>query len=218
MKAVHGIIVQLENKRLSYNGIDIEYNFITKESKTATFSNLSMVSDFNSPLFAPDRGVVTDSDDPKILIGDTVIMDYFAVVRKLGASIELHQERPESVYEMVDGKIHIPVRTRQTPEQYVYAIFRNGNFVEYNSFQIIQPIVEQSSALIHTMQFDKVSQQLVENAAVNKCVVVHGEYAGMTCIFNPNYLLGQAQQTLIDGVQVRFIQKEFLLAEVEEMV
>lgn len=212
MKSVQGIIVQLENKRLSYNGIDVEYNFITKEAKTPTFSNLSMVSDFNSPLFAPDRGIVTDSDDPQILVGDTVIMDYYAIVRKLGASIEWAQERPESVYEMVDGKVCIPVKTRQTIENYVYAIFRDGKFIQYNDWNIVELIEEKVSDKIHTVRFDKVSQQYEDNAVVTKCKVLHGTYEGMTCIFNPGFLLGQAQQSLLDGKVVYFIQTEYILA------
>ena len=216
MKAVHGVIVELENKRLSYNGVEMEYNFITKEAKTQSFSNLSMVSDYNSPLFCPDRGIVIDSDDPNILIGDTVILDYFAVVRKLGERIEEFQEKPQAVYEEVNGKIRIPVKTRQTPENYIYGIFRNGKFVQYNDFNIVTLIEEKVSGTIHTMIFDRVSQKLVENAVVNKAKVLYGEYAGMTCIFKPEYLLGEAQHTIINGEEVRFIQKEYVIAEIEE--
>jgi len=212
LKAIKGIIVQLENKHLCYNGVAMTYDFIGKTATTTVFSGISIASDYNSPLWCPDRGIVVDSDDPKILVGDTVILDYFCVVRKLGQKIEEFQERPESVYEQIDGKIRIPIRTRQTPENYVYAIFRNGEFVPYNNFCIVELIEEKVSDKIYTVRFDKVSQQYVQSDVITKCTVLFGEYAGMTCIFNPAFLLGQAQQSLIDGIPVYFIQKDYILA------
>ena len=211
-KAVKGIIVKLQNKQLEYSGVKMEYDFVHKTAKTNVFSSISMVSDYNSPLFCPDRGLVTSSDDPNIHVGDLVILDFFAVVRKLGQQIEQFQQAPNSIYEEINGEIYIPVRTVGTPDNYVYGIFRDGKFVQYNDFCIIETISEQVSDKVHTVRFDKVSQQYVENDTVTKCIVLHGTYEGMTCIFNPAYLLGQAQQSLIDGKVVYFIQSEYILA------
>jgi hypothetical protein len=211
-KAIKGIIVQLENKHLCYNGVNIEYDFINKTAKTNVFTDIAIASDYNSPLWCPDRGLVVDSDDPKILVGDIVILDFFAVVRKLGEKIEQFQQATNSIYEIIDGKIRIPVKTRQTPENYVYGIFRNGEFVSYNNFEIVELVKEEVSSKIFTMRFDKLSQTYEACDTITKCTVLFGQYAGMKCIFNPAFLLGEAQHTLIDGKEVRFIQSDYILA------
>lgn len=217
MKTVKGITVELINKRLNYSGVDLEYDFVKKSATTGIFSSIAIASDYNAPLFCPDRAIVIESDDPKILVGDIVILDYYVVARKLGGSIEEFQDHPNAMFEIVDGKVIIPVKTIRSGEQYVYAIFREGQFVEYNGFQIITPIKEKITDKIYAVRFDKVSQKYVETQAENHCTVLYGEYAGMTCVFRPEYLLGEAQHSLINGVEVRFIQKEYLLAEVEEV-
>ena len=212
MKTIKGITVELLNKHLSYSGVDMIYDFVKKSATTGTFSDLAIASDYNSPLFCPDSGIVVESDDTEILIGDTVILDFYAVVRKLGGSIETFQDHPEAIYDIVDGKVRIPVKTRSTIENYVYAIFREDKFVQYNNWNIVSLIEEKVSEKVHTVRFDKVSQKYQENDTVNKCKVLYGTYEGMTCIFNPSFLLGQAQQTLVDGKVVYFIQTEYILA------
>jgi hypothetical protein len=211
MKAVKGIIVELQNKVLTYNGVAINYDFITKTATTASLIGLEIVSDFDAPLWCPDRGVVVHSDDEEILVGDLVILEYFAVVRKLGTSIERHQKSPHDIYEVVDGKVHIPIRTKG--ENYVYAVFRNGEFIPYNGFEVVEVIKEKDNAKIYTMHLNRQTQKLSEDYATDRCRVMYGEYKGMTCIFNPSYLLGEAQKSIIDGREVRFIQKEYVLAQ-----
>ena len=213
MRSIKGIIVELAPKRLAYNGVELEYDFINKTAKTKVFSDISIASDYNSPLWCPDSGIVVESDDPQILVGDTVILEYFAVVRKLGKSIERYQQAPDAIFEEVNGRVRIPVQTRNTSENYVYAIFRNGEFVPYNDFEIVELIADKVSDKVYTLRFDKAKQSYVQNDVITKCKVLYGQYAGMTCIFNPDYLLGEAQKSIIDGKEVRFIQSDYIIAQ-----
>lgn len=219
MKAFKGIIVELENKHLAYNGVELDYNYMTKTATTEVFKEgVGITSDYNSPLYCPDRGVVVDSDDPQILVGDIVILEYFVVAKKLGTFIEMHQKDPHNEFEIVGNKIRIPVKTRGTPETYVYGIFRDGMFVPYNDFNIVRVVQKKDEKKVYTMHMNKHTQQISEFYDTMYCEVMYGEYAGMTCIFTPAYLLGEAQKSVIDDVEVRFIQGEYLLCEVEKSI
>jgi hypothetical protein len=214
MKPIHGFLVELENKKLCYNGIPLEYDFIKKASITASFKEgLAMPSDYDSPLLAPDRGLFINSSDPDFQEGDQVILEYFAVIKKLGTSIEEFQKDPHDIHEMVDGKVRIPVNTRI--EQYVYAIFRNGEFIPYKNWCIVELIEEPKTGKLHLLTLDKKTEKYVEQAETKKCRILYGENPGMICLYDEHYLLGQAQRSVIDGVEVRFIQEQYLLAEVE---
>ena len=217
MKYLNSITVELQNKVLAYNGVNMEYDFIAKTATTTSFPDgLELPSDYSSPLFAPDRGIVIESDDPAILIGDLVILEYYVVCKKLGTSIEMYQNDPHNEKEVVDGKVRIHVRTRNFAENYVYAVFRNGEWVPYKDWNIVVPVEDKHESELVAIRFDKVSQQLTEVVETNKCKVLYGEFAGKVCLYDNSFILGEAQKSIIDNQEVRFINSEYLFAEVEE--
>lgn len=215
MKAVKGIVVELKNKVLDYNGIAMEYDFVNKVAKTLTFKEgIALPSDYDSPNFTPDRGIVVDSDDPQIEVGDEVVLDYFATVKKLGRSIEQFQKDPHDIHFEDGGKVLIPVKTRMG-ENYVYGMFRDGEFVQYDDWCIVRVITEKrvESSLI---LISKDGERLTDEVYTNECVVLHGstELVGKRFIYDARYLLGRAQRSLVGGALVHFIQEEHLLCEV----